>query len=69
MYGFLHVALVKYVTRQENGEALMEQVFAMAGDEVNPRGNIYKSFTDEETLQLVQATATVGRGGVGDACG
>jgi hypothetical protein len=56
---FLHVALFKYVDRLENGRALIQQIMDMVGDELNPRGNIYKNFTDEETLQLVRAAATV----------
>ena len=55
----MHVALFKYIERLENSECLIAQISAMVGEELNPNGNIYKSFSDEETLQLVRAAATV----------
>jgi len=70
MYAFLHVALFKYIERLENSECLIAQISAMVGEELNPNGNIYKSFSDEETLQLVRAAATVTQTTVNDVlCG
>ena len=43
----MHVALFKYIERLENSECLIAQISAMVGEELNPNGNIYKSFSDE----------------------
>jgi hypothetical protein len=46
------------VTPMDDGQAMLDKIFAMveAGD---PKGNVYRPFTDQESLKLIEAAGTV----------
>nr|UQK61951.1 soluble guanylate cyclase 2 [Choanoeca flexa] len=58
MYSIIHMALVEMVSRMEDGEALLKQIFenVEAGD---PKGNVYRPFTDQESLRLIETAGKV----------